>query len=369
MPACPYAQLLPQPLLPLLPHQLGMIFSDVAEYHSSSQNQPRDFNNLASQYGTLYQSVFDADPQTLCNLALLQQGALLVAQGIEIITRPSAGQLTEDYSGLDLTTITSKLGGGESVETQSIISALEEATTLVRRLAQISCEVKPVREQHLQLLQGISQVLTSVPLPYPRFFFQTLQKTTITLAILPQPRAPGDPISVQTSSQLALKVEGVIGHGKRPGLFRSVRSVTLAVNSSLTSRPQHTLDIKGEPNETLTQTVEPHNDFFAAQFLLGFPVPGMYQVSVDTSVTDDSDDAWQTGPRHTLHVKSQEDPASKTSVSQAPRQVPPSQYAPSTSQGAPGPPPPGVNVLPPSQPGATASSLQLPQYNIPRPVG
>lgn len=35
---------------------------------------------------------------------------------------------------------------------------------------------------------------------------------------------------------------------------------------------------QGEPNETLTQTVEPHNDFFAAQFLLGFPVPGMYQV-------------------------------------------------------------------------------------------
>lgn len=85
-----------------------------------------------------FQSVFDADPQTLCNLALLQQGALLVAQGIEIITRPSAGQLTEDYSGLDLTTITSKLGGGESVETQSIITALEEATTLVRRLAQVS---------------------------------------------------------------------------------------------------------------------------------------------------------------------------------------------------------------------------------------
>ncbi|XP_050722010.1 integrator complex subunit 7-like [Eriocheir sinensis] len=328
----------------------------------------RDFNTLASQYGTLYQSVFDADPQTLCNLALLQQGALLVAQGIEIITRPSAGQLTEDYSGPDLTTITSKLGGGESIETQSIISTLEEATALVRRLAQVSCEVKPVREQHLQLLQGISQVLTSVPLPYPRFFFQTLQKTTITLALLPQPRAPGDPISVQTSSQLALKVEGVIGHGKRPGLFRSVRSVTLTVNSSLTSRPQHsTLDLKSEPNETLTQTVEPHNDFFAAQFLLGFPIPGMYQVSVDTSVTDDSDDAWQTGPRHTLHVKSQEDPASKTNVSQVSRQVPPSQYAPSTSQVAPGPPPPGVGVLPPSQTGANTSSLPLPQYNIPRP--
>ncbi|XP_071531436.1 integrator complex subunit 7 isoform X2 [Panulirus ornatus] len=326
----------------------------------------RDFNSLASQYGTLYQSVFDADPQTLCNIALLQQGAVLVAQGIEIITRPSAGQLTEDFTGPDLTTITSKLGGGETAETQSIINTLEEATTMVRRLAQVSCEVKPVREQHLQLLQGISQVLTSIPLPYPRFFFQTLQKTTITLALLPQPRTPGDPISVQTSSQLAVKVEGVIGHGKRSGLFRSVRSVTLTVNSVIQNRPQHTLDLKIEPNETLTQTVEPHNDFFAAQFLLGFPVPGLYQVSVDTSVTDDSDDAWQTGPRHTLTVKSQEDPASKASVSQAPRQVPPSQYAPSSSQGAPGPPQ-GVNVLPPVPPGTNTTSVpQMSQFSMPR---
>lgn len=56
---------------------------------------------------------------------------------------------------------------------------------------------------------------------------------------------PLNELSLQTSSQLALKVEGVIGHGKRPGLFRSVRSVTLTVNSSLTSRPQHsTLDLK-----------------------------------------------------------------------------------------------------------------------------
>ncbi|XP_064093034.1 integrator complex subunit 7-like [Macrobrachium nipponense] len=327
----------------------------------------RDFNNLASQYGNLYQSVFDADPQTLCNIALLQQGSLLVAQGIEIITRPSAGQLTDDYTGPDLTTITSKLGCGDSVETHTLIATLEEATSMVRRLAQVCCEVKPVREQHLQLLQGISEVLTSVPLPYPRFFFQTLQKTTITLALLPQPRTPGDPISVQTSSQLAIKVEGVIGHGKRPGLFRSVHSVTLTVNSTIQNRPQHTLDVKTEPNETLTQTVEPHNDFFAAQFLLGFPIPGLYQVSVDTSVTDDNDDAWQTGPRHTLNVRSQEDPSSKASVPQAPRPAPPSQYIPPAAQGA-SIPPPGVSTLPPPTPGTSGPPAPpAQQFSIPRP--
>lgn len=88
---------------------------------------------------------------------------------------------------------------------------------------------------------------------------------------------------------------------------------------------------------------------------------------MDTSVTDDSDDAWQTGPRHTLTVKSQEDPASKASVSQTPRQVPPSQYAPSGSQGAPGPPP-GVNVLPPVPPGTNATSVpQMSQFSMTRP--
>lgn len=89
---------------------------------------------------------------------------------------------------------------------------------------------------------------------------------------------------------------------------------------------------------------------------------------MDTSVTDNSDDAWQTGPRHTLTVKSQEDPANKANVSQAPRQVPPTQYAPSGSQGTPGPPP-GVSVLPPGPPGTTAapSMSQIPQFSLSRP--
>lgn len=93
----------------------------------------------------------------------------------------------------------------------------------------------------------------------------------------------------------------------------------------------------------------------------------LFQVTVDTSVTDDSDDAWQTGPRHTLTVKSQEDPANKTSVPQAPRQAPPSQYAAPSSQGA-AVPPPGVSVLPTGPPGTSTASQPMSQYNMGRPV-
>lgn len=45
----------------------------------------------------------------------------------------------------------------------------------------------------------------------------------------------GECISVQSGSQLAVKVEGVIQHGQRPGLFRKVEGVTVSVNSQLQS--------------------------------------------------------------------------------------------------------------------------------------
>ena len=56
------------------------------------------------------------------------------------------------------------------------------------------------------------------------------------LAISPQPRVNGEWISVPSGSQLAVKVEGVIQHGARPGLFRSISGVVLTLSSQLTSR-------------------------------------------------------------------------------------------------------------------------------------
>lgn len=70
----------------------------------------------------------------------------------------------------------------------------------------------------------------------PFFFLQ--------LAVSPQPRVLGENISVQGGSQLAVKVEGVIQHGKRPGLFRMVNRVIVSVNSQLQARPNIQLDAK-----------------------------------------------------------------------------------------------------------------------------
>jgi integrator complex subunit 7 len=56
------------------------------------------------------------------------------------------------------------------------------------------------------------------------------------LALSPSPRNPAEPIAVQNNQQLALKVEGVVQHGSKPGLFRKIQSVCLNVSSTLQSK-------------------------------------------------------------------------------------------------------------------------------------
>lgn len=77
------------------------------------------------------------------------------------------------------------------------------------------------------------------------FFFQCLCRINkhsclcsplLQLALSPSPRTPSEPIPVQNTQQLTLKVEGVVQHGSTPGLFRKVQSVCLNVTSVLQSK-------------------------------------------------------------------------------------------------------------------------------------
>lgn len=88
------------------------------------------------------------------------------------------------------------------------------------------------------------EVLAKASLCIPRYFFQTLQSTSVKLAISPQPRVAGEFISVQPGSQLAVKVEGVIQHGRRPGLFRTISGVIITVTSLLQSASKTNADVK-----------------------------------------------------------------------------------------------------------------------------
>lgn len=64
----------------------------------------------------------------------------------------------------------------------------------------------------------------------------------------------------------------------------------------------------------MNKTVEPHNDYFSAQFLLTFTVSGLHQIYVDTALLDTDDALWNAGPKAQLSVKIYEETSSKTTA-------------------------------------------------------
>ncbi|KAF8777907.1 Integrator complex subunit 7 like protein [Argiope bruennichi] len=264
----------------------------------------RDFKCLADQYGALYQSVFDADPKTLTNIQLLHQACLLIAQAID--------KVSQHNQGISVATgeedILSMEHSKQSLENYQMGEACRKASTLIRDFT-INYDERVVSRQETDFLTKISNEIFLIPLCLPRFFFQALQSTSIKLAISPQPKTSGEPIIIQNTSQLSIKVEGVVQHGSRPGLYRKVDKILITVTSQQTRTPQQ--DNKSFPDSfpttSLSQNVTPHYDYFHAQFLLGFPVAGLHSITIEAAVIDDKESLWKTGPKMSLTVKSYDD--------------------------------------------------------------
>ncbi|KFO25435.1 Integrator complex subunit 7 [Fukomys damarensis] len=156
---------------------------------------------------------------------------------------------------------------------------LEEVESLSRKYTPVSYMATCLCNAIIALLK--------VPLSFQRYFFQKLQSTSIKLALSPSPRNPAEPIAVQNNQQLALKVEGVVQHGSKPGLFRKIQTVCLNVSSTLQSKSgqDYKIPLDNMTNE-MEQRVEPHNDYFSTQFLLNFAILGTHNITVESSVKD-----------------------------------------------------------------------------------
>ncbi|KAK7827097.1 hypothetical protein U0070_019893 [Myodes glareolus] len=224
-----------------------------------------EFRNLASRYRDLYQASFDADSATLRNVELQQQSCLLISHAIEALVLDPESASFQEY------------GSTGAAHADS--------------------------EYERRMMAVYSRVLEEV---------EALNRKYAPLALSPSPRNPAEPIAVQNNQQLALKVEGVVQHGSKPGLFRRIQSVCLSVSSTLQSKSSqdYKTPIDSVTNE-MEQRVEPHNDYFSTQFLLNFAVLGTHSITVESSVRDANGIVWKTGPRTTMFVKSLEDPYSQ----------------------------------------------------------
>ncbi|NXR98248.1 INT7 protein, partial [Oxylabes madagascariensis] len=238
-----------------------------------------EFRNLATRYGDLYQSSFDADSATLRNVELQQQSCLLISHAIEALILDPESASFQEYSSNGTAHVESEY---ERRMMSVFNHVLEEVESLNRKYAPVS-----YLASNTCLCNAVIALL-KVPLSFQRYFFQKLQSTSIKLALSPSPRNPAEPIAVQNNQQLALKVEGVVQHGSKPGLFRKIQSVCLNVSSVLQSKSgqDYKIPIDNMTNE-MEQRVEPHNDYFSTQFLLNFVILGTHNITVESSSLED----------------------------------------------------------------------------------
>uniref|UniRef100_A0A8C5XEJ6 Integrator complex subunit 7 n=1 Tax=Microcebus murinus TaxID=30608 RepID=A0A8C5XEJ6_MICMU len=263
---------------------LGNDLQRCGRISNQMKHSMEEFRSLASRYGDLYQASFDADSATLRNVELQQQSCLLISHAIEALILDPESASFQEYGS----TAAAHADSEYERRMMSVYNhVLEEVESLNRKYTPVS-----------YMASGICFI--------DRVFSLSL------LALSPSPRNPAEPIAVQNNQQLALKVEGVVQHGSKPGLFRKIQSVCLNVSSTLQSKSgqDYKIPIDNMTNE-MEQRVEPHNDYFSTQFLLNFAILGTHNITVESSVKDANGIVWKTGPRTTIFVKSLEDPYSQ----------------------------------------------------------
>ncbi|XP_074662713.1 integrator complex subunit 7-like [Tubulanus polymorphus] len=265
------------------------------------------FSAIVNQYNNLYQASFDADPQTLNSILLLQQSCQLMIFLVDTVLNKKPSSDASYLHGM-------KIPQTLRIEQHELIDVFQLLLTELRQVANHSSSSSAgsgglITFKHVDFLLRASQTIVRIPLCVPRYIFQSLQSTLIKLAISPQPRSSNEPVSVQSDTHLSVKIEGVVQHGAHPGLFRKIRSVRLTVNSVIQSRAQATNDGKPMENPTndMEQVVEPHNDYFSAQFIFTFPINGLHVINIEASIIDQAGSIWKTGPKTNMFVKSYDD--------------------------------------------------------------
>ncbi|KAL8606531.1 hypothetical protein ACOMHN_015571 [Nucella lapillus] len=140
-------------------------------------------HETGQKVSALHWASFDADPPTLANITLLQQACDCIKSAIcTIVSTVNTGQST-----MGERQYLSHLQGCS--REQSIPQVLH---TISRDLDILLPENSTSAEKNYKLvefLKGSAQALVQASLPFPRFFFQTLQSTTIKVGD-PTPRWP-----------------------------------------------------------------------------------------------------------------------------------------------------------------------------------
>jgi len=196
----------------------------------------------------------------------------------------------------------------ENTENHRHIQALTSMNqNIVEIVEGLAMQVRDSSVCHLQtqcLCQAIATQI-EMPIPYPAYFFRSLQLTSIKLAVSPSSKSIHEPVHVNLDTQLALKVEGLIEEHGKSGFFRKVHSacITIKVKASGGAKTNSSDTKPKVPTSiTLQDIVQPHNEYFSSQFLVSFNTLGQHEIFIIASVTDKAGGCWDTGPQEVVYV-------------------------------------------------------------------
>ncbi|BFZ07532.1 hypothetical protein BsWGS_10571 [Bradybaena similaris] len=290
--------------LALTNEQEGMRWTHVVQQLEKCLKEYNEASLLAS---TLYKSAFDADPGSLLNISVLQQCCDCMKSVISTIISTIHTGRSNLGERQFVTSVKDEMKSYMSSGVSSVIGVLKEISAAMDKLLPDNTSTGAISYKFMDILSwSVASFVRASPC-YPRFFFQTLQNTVIKLAVSPQQSPTQEPISLRADTHLSLKVEGVVQRGERPALFRQVSSVIISVSTNLVTRSISTAP-SNKVNETtsiqLSQTVQPHNDYFMTSFVLPFPVLGVHAAKIEAGVVDENGVIWSTGPRATISVRS-----------------------------------------------------------------
>ncbi|KAJ8309500.1 hypothetical protein KUTeg_014374 [Tegillarca granosa] len=225
----------------------GQDISRCGQIISQLEKCVKSYDKLSNMSAALYQRSFDADPISLNSLQQFGQ----------MLSVPTASSNT----GLDI--------------------ALQDINKQFNELIQNNSSGQALTHQHINLLCQSVQTFINTPLRYPRFFFQSLQSTTLKefsatteLAVTPQHNIQMDPILVHHNTFQTIKIEGIILHGQRRELFRKIDKVHMSVK------------FKSHQQRTMT---------------------GLHKLDMEAAVIDESGTLWNIGPSVSLTIKSYDD--------------------------------------------------------------
>jgi hypothetical protein len=162
--------------------------------------------------------------------------------------------------------------------------------------------------KQIKQFEEILCLFINQPVPLPRAFFTSLQKTQIKLIVTPNSKKTNTVVTIRNDQTLVVKIDGIISQQfKTPEPFRTVKKVEVSLTTEMDARDPNNKSIKY--TDVKTSLEEPRNDYFNSNILVSFPYFGAYVITVDLCILDNTDTIWRyVADKQQIMVKVEEDP-------------------------------------------------------------